>query len=257
MTESPMIEVRPIPRSMTVSWIVERHYAHRMPMLQYSHGLFIDNVHSGVLTYGPPARMWNNGAGLFGNALEIPTVELNRLVVADDMPENALSQFVGASLRLLPRPHAVVSYADPNFGHHGYIYQATNWLYTGTAAGLQLFINENTGKEIHSRTIVDINGSAAAENLPDWITPATQIRKHRYIYLVGSKRERKLMQRHLTTPIMPYPKGDNRYYETTAVPQEMTLPFDDAPRAVAPRATIERRDTTHEPEQIALPMFAE
>ena len=41
---------------------------------------------------------------------------------------------VGRSLRLLPKPSVVVSYADTAQGHVGYVYQAANFIYTGLSA---------------------------------------------------------------------------------------------------------------------------
>ena len=38
---------------------------------------------------------------------------------------------VSKCLKLLPRPMIIVSYSDTRQGHNGYIYQATNWIYTG------------------------------------------------------------------------------------------------------------------------------
>ena len=51
----------------------------------------------------------------------------------NDLDKNCLSYFVSQCLKLLPQPMAVISYADPNVYHTGYIYQATNWYYTGTS----------------------------------------------------------------------------------------------------------------------------
>ena len=57
-------------------------------------------------------------------------LELRRLVRAPDyaLP---LSSFLSATLRVLKRSGvpAVVTWADPAVGHHGGIYQATNWVY--------------------------------------------------------------------------------------------------------------------------------
>ena len=66
-----------------------------------------------------------------------------------------VSQIVAASLRLLrlssPGLRLVVSFADPGEGHHGGIYQAGNWVYTGVAEPSRFFrIN---GKLVHERSL--------------------------------------------------------------------------------------------------------
>jgi len=58
-------------------------------------------------------------------------LELNRLVIDEGSKKNVLSFFVSQTLKKLPCPNVVVSYADTSQNHHGYIYQATNWIYTG------------------------------------------------------------------------------------------------------------------------------
>ena len=50
------------------------------------------------------------------------------------LEKNVLSFFVSGCLNRLPKPSVVVSYADTSQGHHGFIYQATNWIYTGLSA---------------------------------------------------------------------------------------------------------------------------
>jgi hypothetical protein len=44
-----------------------------------------------------------------------------------------------------------VSFADPQYGHHGGIYQAGNWIYVGdTSSGREFWHN---GKRLHSRQV--------------------------------------------------------------------------------------------------------
>lgn len=50
-----------------------------------------------------------------------------------------------------PELRLIVSFADPNYGHHGGIYQAGNWLYLGdTASGQEYWHN---GRRLHSRQV--------------------------------------------------------------------------------------------------------
>ena len=50
-----------------------------------------------------------------------------------------------------PKLKMIVSFADPQYGHHGGIYQATNWIYSGdTAAGKEYWYK---GKRLHSRQV--------------------------------------------------------------------------------------------------------
>jgi hypothetical protein len=66
------------------------------------------------------------------------------------------SKIVRIALRFLavhaPGLRLLVSYADPNHGHHGGIYQALNWLYVGdTGADFQAV--DQSGRAWHSRQV--------------------------------------------------------------------------------------------------------
>lgn len=209
-------KVAKIPGTQTHDWLLKKHYAKTVPIVSQASGLFDENNSmKGVCTFGPPPRMFNDGYGLFGDELKVKVFELNRLCVAEDVPENGLSWFVSRTLRSLPRPCAVVSYADTNWGHHGYIYQATNWLYCGTIDVNVQFADKETGKPVHRRTVVGRYGSSAdTPALREHLDIIPQKTKHRYVYFVGSKRDKKRMRRALTYDVLPYPKGENERYET-------------------------------------------
>lgn len=215
--------VEPIGHSEVVEWIRSKHYARRMPgAVMHAFGLYEGHTLVGVVTFGTPPRHLNRGYGLFGGEWEVDTYELNRLVV-HKLPPNALSYFVANALNSLPPPCVVVSYADPNAGHHGYIYQATNWIYTGRTTTHVKFIGPD-GKEIHARTMVSRYGSASTENLPEGVTLGEVEGKYRYLYFVGSKRWKRLARKKMVYEEQPYPKGDNERYDDSHQPTvQLTL----------------------------------
>jgi hypothetical protein len=138
--------------------------------------------------------------------------ELNRLIVNDGLKKNSLSYFVGGSLKLLPRPMCIVSYADTSFGHTGYIYQATNWLYTGLSAKRgEKYDPENPNR--HSKSVIEKVG-VVYNDLPSRPRP----QKHRYVYFIGTKKEKSEMLKNLRYKILPYPKGDNTRYDSSYKP---------------------------------------
>lgn len=70
---------------------------------------------------------------------------------------NTVSRIVSIALKFLrkmqPKLRLVVSYADPEVGHHGGIYQAMNWIYEGTGAkSVKVFYK---GKWSHKKTVDD------------------------------------------------------------------------------------------------------
>ncbi len=124
--------IREIPPKLTHDWLLHKHYAHRIPgSILFAFGLYDTTmILQGVCTFGMPCVQMNNGSCIFDNYV-VRTLELSRLVINEKSPKNSGSYFIAQCFKLLPKPLCLVSFADPNNGHHGYIYQSTNWLYTG------------------------------------------------------------------------------------------------------------------------------
>lgn len=159
----------------TKPFIMGIHYARRMPCIQFAYGLFDDDKLIGVVTYGQPASP-SLCRGLAGEENKKYVLELNRLVILPEYNgKNLASMLVSKSLKLLPHRTFVVSYADSGWGHVGYIYQATNFLYTGKTKPRTDKFSESG----HSRHYKE------NESRRQYRTA-----KYRYVYLVGSKRER-------------------------------------------------------------------
>lgn len=126
-----MITVSSIDAKEAAPWILERHYSKRLCPISYAFGAWRDATLVGVVTYGTPVSATLRG-GVCGYEWADKVLELNRLCCENS--KNLASTLVGRSLRLLPKPSVVVSYADTAQGHVGYIYQATNFIYTGLSA---------------------------------------------------------------------------------------------------------------------------
>ena len=117
----------------------------------------------------------------------------------------------------MPHPLVLISYSDTNVGHHGYIYQATNWIYTGESAGRNTFVDKE-GNEIHEKTVFDRYGSNKTEELVKYgLSRRKKLPKHRYFYFLGSKKEKKEMKEELLKryEIKIYPKGNNLEYDSS------------------------------------------
>jgi len=198
-------KIREIRHKECYPFLLKIHYAHRIPNICHSFGLFDlkKNLIVGIITFGlPPAPTeqleWK----------DFNFLELNRLCLIKPLEKNVLSYFVSNSLKKLPDNSVIISYADMDYNHSGYIYQSTNWIYTGIGSiGTKTFVMKN-GKERHSRHLHLINESEVKE-----IKKSKG--KHRYFYFIGNKRQkrkflRKLLKRY---KILNYPKGKNKYYD--------------------------------------------
>ena len=143
--------VKSIENYETKEWLLKKHYAKRMCSISFAFGLYVDNVLSGVITFGmPPSSTLSES--ICGKEYKNYVLELNRLVVNEGLQKNALSFFVSNAIKQLPNNKIIVSFADANMKHNGYIYQATNFLYTGTSSNTSKLIDK-FGKEFHFRNI--------------------------------------------------------------------------------------------------------
>ena len=221
--EKKKFRIQPIEYQETKDWLLHKHYAHRMPPISYAFGLYDESVLVGVCTFGIPANQFLV-KGAFGGRFADIFYELNRLIVNDNLPHNTLSFFVGGCLRMLPKPMIIVSYSDTSMNHHGYIYQATNFVYTGLTASHLIYKLEGEDNK-HSRHLFDkYENIIQAKEQGIEMDVCQRARKHRYFYFIGSKRQKKNMQKYLLYPIMPYPKGDNGRYDASYNPTiQLTL----------------------------------
>ena len=210
-----------IPKESTYQWLLEKHYARRIPQIVYAYGVFVDQVMVGVCTYGIPASP-SLTMGLCGEQYKDMVVELNRLCLVEGHDKNLASYFVSQTLRMLPSPSIVVSYADTSMGHVGYVYQATNFLYTGLSAKRTEW--RELGLNTHSRTVVGHYSHEERVNNPDRFAQIDRPQKHRYVYFIGTRKQKKELTNALKYPTYPYPKGTTtRYDDGETIPQQMTF----------------------------------
>jgi hypothetical protein len=195
----------------TYDWLLKKHYAKRIPSISYSFGLYKESILMGVLTIGKPASP-SLCIGVCGKEFSEYVYELNRLCVTDNLEKNVLSFFVSSSLNQIQEDLIIVSYADTAMNHNGYIYQATNWIYTGMT------------KE---RTDIGLEDGSHSRHYDKNINKKTNRKfrssKHRYIFFIGKKRG--IFKTNLKYTIELYPKGENKKYDSSYKPEVQTLLF--------------------------------
>ena len=203
------MKVIPIKPEETYQWLLHKHYAKRIPQIMYAFGLYQDMNLIGVVTYGIPASP-ALCMGVCGDEWASKVLELNRLCLEENA-KNQSSFLVANSIKLLPKPSIIVSYADSAQGHVGYVYQATNFLFTGTTKE-RTDMGGRDGK--HSRHSKD---------------PSIRVfrsAKHRYIYFHGNKKEKKILNQALNYDVQPYPKGETKRYDSGSIVVKQQILFD-------------------------------
>lgn len=181
-----------------IEFLLPRHYSGRAPIVSFAFGVYEGGKLVAVCTYGKPGSPMP--CLLCGEENAPYVYELNRLC-REKSYDKPLSQFVAWTLRQLStRNLIIISYSDMGMSHHGYIYQACNFLYTGlTSSSLDLV--KSIGA--HARSVKPEDRKSAN------LLKVRRTEKHRYVYFACDKWHKKLFKSALTYPVLPYPKGDN------------------------------------------------
>ena len=119
----------------------------------------------------------------------------------------AVSRVVALALRFLRNQsqgiRLVVSFADPAAGHHGGIYQAGGWIYTGQSA--KNFEWQLNGKRLNKRAYTGHNFGNPKMQVPNGAVRVALPGKHRYLMPLDADMRERIM------PLAkPYPKRDKQ-----------------------------------------------
>jgi hypothetical protein len=214
--------VKSVTTDQCKEWLLKKHYLRRMTSFTYSFGLYQNNLLVGVITFGNAIPLTMKKS-LFGEKYMDLVYELNRLCTNDDLDKNATSFFVSQSLKLLPQPLIIVSYADKSVGHNGYIYQATNFIFTGESH-TQLDWKLKGKEHIHSRTLMDEFAftenriQKLKEKYGDQLYQVRREPKYRYVFVLANKKQKKEIMNSKLFESKPYPKGENKRYDASYKP---------------------------------------
>ena len=226
--DTSKLSIRQIDKPTAKKMVVKYHYSKLWTKCSVALGLFhkTGKEHSffdeaeekmiGVIVYGDPIGRLT-GQSISDEIKRTEVLELTRLFIHDGYGSNIESWFISQSFNWLRKNKseikALISYASPVEGHSGTIYQATNWIYQGNRIRPNdswLFKWEEEGEWQHGRTIFPYYGTNNIEKLRNlvpkdfWVKK--ELRKHRYVYLLGNKKEIKKAKEGLKYPSLSYPK---------------------------------------------------
>ncbi len=207
-------EVKQCPLEETREICRNNHYLHRVPSIVAHYGLYRGQKLMGIITFGiPPSPQLMK---ICGEEYKKNVLELNRLWCYDESPRNSESYLISQGIKLLKKDKSdikiLVSFADTRQDHLGYIYQATNWYFTGYSipGGGSIIID---GKEYHPKNLNNKYNTSDLNKLKEILGTENifyrpRSKKCRYVYFIGdSKKENKLLKSLCKYPIQDnYPK---------------------------------------------------
>lgn len=138
---------------------------------------------------------------------QVEGCELTRIALTSHV--TPVSKILSIAIKFLkknsPGLRLIVSFADPNEGHHGGVYQATNWIYAGkTAPSFDYF--DSMGRKWHSRQVSEKGFNVQQGSIRKTVKPSDCIKvsregKHRYLLPLDEK-----MRESISNLKQPYPK---------------------------------------------------
>jgi len=161
-------------------------------------GAWENNTFIGVVLfgYGATAELGTPYGLKMSQCCELVRIALRRHITP-------VSRIMRLALKFLtqanPGIRLVVSFADSTQGHHGGIYQATNWLYAGKTASC-VFYRDPKGKLWHPRRASKTPNLQKQLVTKDW-TEERQEGKHRYLMPLDDA-----MRKQIEPLRKPYPK---------------------------------------------------
>ena len=154
------------------------HYSRRLPVGKlvkvgvWERGQFI-----GVVIF---SRGANKSLGKPWGLQQTEICELTRIALRAH--ENRVSRIIKIAMRFLarhvPKIRLVVSFADPEQGHHGGVYQAAGWSYVGMSNEQEEYIYK--GRRYHGRAFRKLFGSHT-QYLGKGLRIVMGTSKHRYV----------------------------------------------------------------------------
>lgn len=177
-----------------VEWMSQRHYSQTCPR-STKHAFELispDGNRVGLCLFGMPSRLQTRKSFL-------GFIELTRLWVDDSVPKNGESFLIGYGLRWLKRNTdyiGVLSYADPNVGHQGIIYRASNFVFDGLS-GKSYHYKTKDDKRVHIRAVwgrykkrqlVDPGWTEAKQAESEGLIRVDDDPKNRFVYRFNGKK---------------------------------------------------------------------
>jgi len=161
-------------------WAVEHwHYSKTMPVAKkVSVGVWESGEFIGAVIFSWGANP--NLSKMFGLSM-IECVELVRVALTDHV--SPVSRIVSIACKMLekqsPGVRLLVSFADTRENHHGGIYQAAGWIYTGTTS--EKFDFMLNGKLLQRRSYTGRNFGGTRRRVPDGAIKVMSPVKYRYL----------------------------------------------------------------------------
>lgn len=162
------------------------HYSEKMPagkLVRF--GVWEDSEFKGVVIFGQSAAP-QRGQPYGMKPLDV--CELLRVALKEHESEvtKIIKVAISKLIKFCPKIKLIVSYADPEQGHHGGIYQGGNWVFVGMSQP------KWTINGIHNRAF-DGSLTKAKKRFGDNVKIERHLEKYKYLYPISKEYRKQLM----------------------------------------------------------------
>jgi GR25 family glycosyltransferase involved in LPS biosynthesis len=233
--------IRKIGKKDASEFVAAHHYRKTMPKLNrfYYGGFFGDRLVA-IITFGFGTQPMATIKTMFPSLGTKDYLEVGRLCLIDELPRNSESNFMSRVFQELEKDSdikVIFSWSDGIMGKPGFVYQAANFLYAGKIK-TDVYITRE-GYLIHPRSakkVLEANAFFERKSKLCWLTDRfcnvngiTHLKgfQFRYVYLLGSKGEKKRLMRDAIVPLnKEYPKtGDVFFFKKNELGKYATCEF--------------------------------
>ena len=196
------------------------HYSRCVPMPPIVKiGVWEDEKFVGVVLF---SRGASPALGAAYGLSQLECCELTRVALRDH--KNPVSRIISIAIRFLKKSNdglrLIVSFADPSHGHHGGVYQAGGWIYSGDSDEKTDFIAPD-GKRLLSRQVSESGfvrqfGKMTRTPKRSECTPVHLPGKHRYLMPLDDA-----MRAKIAPLAKPYPKSTRVKKQDSESPSEL------------------------------------
>lgn len=172
------------------------HYSEKMPAgTTVKLGVWEDSDFIGTIIFTRGASPWL--ATPYDGVASNEVCELARIALNDH--KTPVSRMLSIALSMLqdnsPGLRLAISFADPQAGHDGTVYQASNWIYTGRAqSNTDILLGDTLH---HERSVGNKYGTTALDDLRRQldVRPIKRVsrpNKYKYVYPLDSELREKI-----------------------------------------------------------------
>jgi hypothetical protein len=207
---------REITYGQAKSIIEEYEWLGTMGTTQYHYGIFFENMLAGAICFGYFQAMLGY-SNYVGRDYAKSGIQLSRGACVHWAHPHSASKLIAYGLKQMQLKgyKYVIAFSDSRAGEIGTVYQASNWIYLGIERQNRKHLNLYSA--VSGKKVMDCrdfckrygykNYNAYLLEHPE-IKALPEPNKARYIYLLGSHKDKKEMLKNLSRKIKPYPKRE-------------------------------------------------